>query len=145
MFFFIHTFHGVEIVGTIVLRKLIELLLLSTLDCCVSNVVTALSNYYLSDDLELLLSMPISKVNFFFARFIETFAQSSWMVLSLAVPIFISYGIVYGQGLSYYVLLAVVISSFSIIPTALGVGLASVLVSVFPARGFVKHWYWLAS
>ena len=64
MFFFIHTFHGVEIVGTIVLRKLIELLLLSTFGLlCFSNVVTALSNYYLSDDLELLLSLPISKVN----------------------------------------------------------------------------------
>ena len=72
MFFFINTFHGVEIVGTIVLRKLIELLLLSTFGLlCFSNVVTALSNYYLSDDLELLLSLPISKVNFFFARFAE--------------------------------------------------------------------------
>ena len=41
MFFFIHTFHGVEIVGTIVLRKLIELLLLSTFGLlCFSNVVT---------------------------------------------------------------------------------------------------------
>ena len=135
MFFFIHTFHGVEIVGTIVLRKLIELLLLSTFGLlCFSNVVTALSNYYLSEDLELLLSLPISKVNFFFARFVETFAQSSWMVLSLAIPIFISYGVVYGQGLEYYALLAIVMTAFSVIPTALGVGLASVLVSVFPAR-----------
>ena len=54
--------------------------------------------------------------------------------LSLAIPIFISYGIVYGQGLQYYVLLALVMTAFSVIPTALGVGLASVLVSVFPAR-----------
>jgi len=135
MYFFISTFHDVEIVGTIVLRKLIELLLLSTFGLlCFSNVVTALSNYYLSEDLELLLSLPISKVNFFFARFIETFAQSSWMVLSLTIPIFISYGIVYEQGLFYYALLAVVIVAFSIIPTALGVGIASILVSVFPAR-----------
>ena len=92
------------------------------------------SNYYLSDDLELLLSLPISKVNFFFARFVETLAQSSWMVLSLAIAIFISYGIVYGQGLEYYVLLTVVMGAFSVIPTALGVGIASILVSVFPAR-----------
>ena len=55
------------------------------------------------------------------------------MVLSLAIPIFISYGIVYGQGLQYYVLLALVMTAFSVL-TALGVGLASVLVSVFPAR-----------
>ena len=41
MFFFIHTFHG-GIVGTIVLRKLIELLLLSTFDHCVSQMSTAL-------------------------------------------------------------------------------------------------------
>ena len=135
MYFFIHTFYGIEIVGTIVLRKLIELLLLSLFGLlCFSNVVTALSNYYLSDDLELLLSLPISKVNFFFARFLETLAQSSWMVLSLAIAIFISYGLVYGQGWEYYALLTVVMTAFSIIPTALGVGLASILVSVFPAR-----------
>lgn len=135
MYFFVNTFYGIEIVGTIVLRKLIELLLLSLFGLlCFSNVVTALSNFYLSDDLELLLSLPISKVNFFFARFIETLAQSSWMVLSLAIAIFISYGIVYGQGWEYYVLLTVVMGAFSVIPTALGVGIASILVSVFPAR-----------
>ena len=40
MYFFIHTIYGIEIVGTIVLRKLIELLLLSVFGLlCFSNVV----------------------------------------------------------------------------------------------------------
>ena len=101
MFFFIHTFHGVEIVGTIVLRKLIELLLLSTFGLlCFSNVVTALSNYYLSDDLELLLSLPISKVNFFLRSIRGDLCSIQLDGALFAIPIFISYGIVYGQGLN---------------------------------------------
>lgn len=135
MYFFISSFYSIEIVGSIVLRKLIEVLLLSLFGMlCFSNVVTALSNYYLSEDLELLLSLPVSKTDFYFARFTETLTQSSWMVVSLATAILISYGIVYDQGLSYYGLLSVVMLCFSIIPTSIGVSIASILVSVFPAR-----------
>ena len=135
MHFFISTFHGIEIVGPIVLRKLMELLMLSLFGMlCFSNVVTALSNYYLSDDLELLLSLPISKVEFYFSRFLETLGQSSWMVLSLALPILISYGLVYEASWDYYLLMVFSVLCFATIPTAVGISLASVLVSVFPAR-----------
>ena len=135
MHFFIATFYGIEIVGPIVLRKLMELLMLSLFGMlCFSNVVTALSNYYLSDDLELLLSLPISKVDFYFSRFVETFGQSSWMVLSLALPILISYGLVYDASWSYYLLMGFSILCFATIPTAIGISIASILVSVFPAR-----------
>ena len=67
--YFIKTFYSIEIVGPIVLRKLMELLMLSLFGMlCFSNVVTALSSFYLSDDLELLLSLPISRVQFHMAR-----------------------------------------------------------------------------
>ena len=135
LYYFIRTFYGVEIVGPIVLDKLMELLMLSLFGLlCFSNVVTALSNYYLSDDLELLLSLPISRVNFHIARLIDTIAQSSWMAIFLGGPILISYGIVYGASPMYYLVTAVTLGAFVVIPASLGVLIASILVSVFPAR-----------
>ena len=133
--YFIKTFYGIEIIGTIVLRKLMDLLLLSLFGLlCFSNIVTALSSFYLSDDLELLLSLPISRVELYTTRLIETMLQSSWMVLALGAPILISYGIVYESSWDYFAMLCVVLIAFIIIPASLGVGIASILVSVFPAR-----------
>ena len=133
--YFIKTFYAIEIIGTIVLRKLMDLLLLSLFGLlCFSNIVTALSSFYLSDDLELLLSLPISRIELYTTRLLETMIQSSWMVLALGIPILISYGIVYEADSSYFVILFCVMFTFILIPASLGVGIASILVSVFPAR-----------
>ena len=127
--------YTVEIVGPIVLKKLIDILMLSLFGLlCFSNTVTALSTFYLSEDLELLLSLPISRFDFYIARIIDTIIQSSWMPLSLAIPILISYGIVYQASWEYYPLMIVVLTAFCVIPAAFGVSLASILVSTFPAR-----------
>ena len=96
----ISTMYSVEIGGPFILRKLLDILMLSLFGLlCFSSTVTALSSFYLSDDLELLLSLPISRAHFFFGRLIDTLIQSAWMPVSLALPILISYGIVYGSGL----------------------------------------------
>ena len=101
------------IIGTIVLRKLMDLLLLSLFGLlCFSNIVTALSSFYLSDDLELLLSLPISRVELYTTRLIETMLQSSWMVLALGAPILVSYGIVYESSWDYFAMLCVVLIAF---------------------------------
>lgn len=133
--YFIKTFYAIEIAGPIVLRKLMELLLLSLFGMlCFSNIVTALSSFYLSDDLELLLSLPITKVQFYMARLTDTIGQSSWMAIVLGVPILICYGLAYGASWDYYLIAAIVMTAFMIIPAAFGVGFASLLVSIFPAR-----------
>ena len=57
MIWLIGAFHEVEVFGPILTRKLMELLLMGMVGLlCFSNTVTALSTFYLSDDLELLLS-----------------------------------------------------------------------------------------
>ena len=45
-----------------------------------SGVVTALSTFFLSDDLKLLLAAPIAPRRLFHARFVRTLVQSSWMI-----------------------------------------------------------------
>ena len=133
--FFIDGFYDTPIIGDLVLKHLLSVLLLSLFGLlCFSNIVTALSNFYLSDDLELLLALPISREQFHFARLINTVGQSSWMIILLGLPILISYGLVYQAAWTYYLLSLVVVLSFVLIAGAFGVAVASILVSVFPAR-----------
>ena len=128
-------FSEVEVFGPILARKLLELLLVGLFGALVfSNIVTALSTFYLSDDLELLLSLPVSRVEFHVARSVEVLAQSSWMFLVFGLPVFAAYGYAYDAGLLYYGLVAVVLPAFVLLPNALGIGIATLLVSVFPAR-----------
>lgn len=131
----VQTFHAVEVFGPILTRKLLELLLLSLFGLLLfSNVVTALSTFYLAEDLELVLSLPVERPVLHVARLLDTIAQSSWMVAIFGLPVFVVYGVVYEAGPLYYLLMAVVVAAFVVIPANVGVAVASVLVSTFPAR-----------
>ena len=135
MFWLIGAFHEVEVFGPILTRKLMELLLLGMFGLlCFSNTVTGLSTFYLADDLELVLSLPVARWQFHFARLFDTLAQSSWMILVFGLPVFLAYGFTHGAGPTYYLLLLLVLPCFVIIPTSVGVMMASFLVTVFPAR-----------
>ena len=57
-----------------------------------SGVVTALSTFFLSDDLRLLLAAPIAPRRLFHARFVRTLAQSSWMVVVFLAPLLLGVG-----------------------------------------------------
>ena len=139
LFWFLHFiiggFHSVEVFGPLLTRKLLEILLISLfMMLCFSNVVTALSTFFLSDDLELLLALPIPRPVLHYSRLAETAVQSSWMMAMFGLPVFLAYGIVHQAPSYYYALLTVVVPSFVAIPVALGVVMATMLVNIFPAR-----------
>ena len=69
---------------------------------------------------------------FHFARLLDTLGQSSWMILVFGLPVFLAYGVTHGAGLTYYLLLCLVMPCFVIIPTSIGVMMAS-----FPSRYFL--------
>ena len=48
-----------------------------------SGVVTALSTFFLSEDLRLLLTAPVPVRRLFHARFLRTVAQASWMTVQV--------------------------------------------------------------
>src|ERR1700694_1379590 len=58
-----------------------------------SGVVTALSTFFLSEDLRLLLAAPIAVRRLFYARFLRTIGQSSWMVVIFLVPVLLGVGV----------------------------------------------------
>ena len=99
-----------------------------------SNVITALSVYYLSDDLELILSLPASRASFHWARFLDTLTQSSWMMLIFGLPVFLAAGLAARAGWPYFLAVFYVIPCLLLISTGVGVALATVLVNLFSAR-----------
>jgi len=114
------------VLGVILLAFLSILLL--------SNIITALSTFFLAKDLDLLVAAPVGGVRFYLAKLAETVVHSSWMVALLALPIFTAYGIVYSGGILYpFVALAAFIP-YLILPAVAGTALTLVLVNVFPAR-----------
>jgi ABC-2 type transport system permease protein len=99
-----------------------------------SGIVTALSSFFLSDDLRLLLTAPIAARRLFYARFARTVVQASWMVMVFLTPVLLGVGAVRCAPASFYVTAALTIVPFAIIPVAVGTGCTLLLVNVFPAR-----------
>jgi len=99
-----------------------------------SGIVTALSTFFLSDDLRLLLTAPIAARRLFYARFAKTVAQSSWMVIVFITPVLLGVGVVRCASATFYITSALTILPFAIIPVAVGTASTLLLVNVFPAR-----------
>jgi len=128
-------FKGIEVFGDILSAKLLSMVFLCFLSLLVmSNIITALSTFYLSRDVEFLLSMPLEMKKIQFAKTIETFLLSSWMVMSFALPVLIAYGNVYRAGLLYYLILPVVFIPFLVLPTGIGITITHILAKALPAR-----------
>jgi ABC-2 type transport system permease protein len=92
-------FRGIEELGDILIFKLLSMLVLTSFSFLIfSNILTSLSKLYLSRDLALVHSMPVSGNRIFVARWIESTADSSWMVILYTLPVFIALGIVNEAG-----------------------------------------------
>lgn len=99
-----------------------------------SAVVTALSTFFLSEDLRLLLAAPIPPERLFHSRFARTVGQSGWMVVAFLLPVLLALGLARCAPSGYYLLALATVVPFVAIPSALGAMLTLALVSVFPAR-----------
>ena len=85
-------FRNTEEIGALLAGKLLSLALLSFVSVLLlSNVITALSSFFLAKDLDLLVSSPVDWLRIYLAKLLETMIASSWMVALMAVPIFAAY------------------------------------------------------
>ena len=128
-------FRGVEELGPLLAGKLLGLVLLSFISILVlSNVITALSSFFLAKDLDLLVSAPVDWLRLYLAKLGETVVHSSWMVALMAVPILAAYGVSYGGGWGFAPYAVATLVPLFLLPAVLGAVLTLVLVNVFPAR-----------
>ncbi len=97
-------FQSIEELGDILAWKLLSMVLIICFALLIfSSLLTALSKLYLSKDLQLVHSMPISSYKIFTARWIETALDSSWMIIVYTLPVLIAYGIVYSAGAADFI------------------------------------------
>lgn len=128
-------FRTVEGLGDLLALRLLSMVLLTFFSILVfSNVVTSLSTFYLSGELDILHASPIRIESIYRAKFIETLIDSSWMTLIYGLPVFLAYGTVFKAGAAYFAGLLLTIVPFLIIPAAIGIIVTMLLVSAFPAR-----------
>jgi len=128
-------FRGVEDLGPLLAGKLLGLVLLSFISILVlSNVITALSSFFLAKDLDLLVSAPVDWLRLYLAKLGETLVHSSWMVALMAVPIFAAYGAIYHGGLLFPLYAVVMFMPLLVLPAVVGSALTLILVNIFPAR-----------
>jgi ABC-2 type transport system permease protein len=124
-----------EDLGDFLLRLGLSWLFLTFLSfLAFSGLVTALSCFFLSDDLRLLLAAPVDARRLFYARFARTVGQASWMVVGFITPLLAGVGVARCAPPIFYVGAAATVVPFTVIPVALGTAVALALVNVFPAR-----------
>ena len=128
-------FRSVEEIGPLLAGKLLGLALLSFVAILLlSNVITALSSFFLAKDLDMLVSSPVDWLQLYLAKLSETLVHSSWMVVVMSIPIFAAYGVVYDGGVLFPFVAVALFVPMLLIPCVIGSAITLVLVNAFPAR-----------
>src|SRR4029453_7923750 len=128
-------FQSVYDLGPSLAYQLLLIILLTFLSMLLfSNLITALSTFFLARDLDLVRSPPVPIGPFFYARLITTTLNSSWMVLFFSLPIFAAYGSVFAGGASLFLWLAFILPLFLVIPASIGILVTHLLVYFLPAK-----------
>jgi ABC-2 type transport system permease protein len=128
-------FTAEEMFGTIAATKLLSMILATfAFVLIISNIITTFSTYFLSEDLELIMSAPVPPSSLYTARFIETMVDSSWMVLVFGLPVFLAYGTVFGSPWPFYILSIVAFLCLLTLTTAVSIFVVQSLVRSFPVR-----------
>ncbi len=121
--------------GPILGAKLLAVVLLSfSAILLLSNVISALSTFFLARDLDLVIGSPHRWHRLYAAKVIETAAHSSWMVALMCVPLLAAYGDVYDGGAWFPLVAAAALVPFFAIPAITGSALTLALVRILPAR-----------
>ena len=135
LFKLLQYFKNVPEIGELLAGKLLGLMLVSFFSLLLlSNVITALSSFFLAKDLDLLVSAPVDWLRVYSAKLVETTVFSSWMVVLMAIPMFSAYGWVYSGGWLYPLYVTLGLVPFLVIPAVLGSAATLLLVNIFPAR-----------
>ena len=135
LFRLLRYFRGVPEIGVLLAGKLLGLILVGFFSILLlSNIITALSSFFLARDLDLLVGAPVDWLKLYCAKLLETLINSSWMVVLMAVPMLAAYGVVYRGGWAFPMVAVATFVPLLVIPTVLGSAITLLLVNAFPAR-----------
>src|SRR5580658_4728485 len=89
-----------------------------------SNLVISYTNLFRNRETAFLLSLPVPTRTIFQWKFIESTILASWAFLFLIAPLLVAFGLVRGVPWHFYLLTALLIGLFIILPGVLGSALA---------------------
>lgn len=98
-----------------------------------ASVSTTLGAMYLSRDLELVLSSPISTRSLFYGKFTDVALSSAWMIIVFSLPVMAAFGIVFKAEASYYIAAVLLLLPLIVIPAGLAYIAVVVLACLIPA------------
>jgi len=99
-----------------------------------SSLVTSISTFFSSQELQLLYSLPINKWRIYFKKAFETLIYSSYLLVLIVIPALLAYA--KNFSLDYY-LISIGIGTFLIFvigPCLIGVSLTIILVAYLPIK-----------
>jgi ABC-2 type transport system permease protein len=138
-------FKGIEIVGAFLAGKLLSMVILTFFSILIfSNIITSLSVFFMSEELQLVMSTPYDMDELYLSKLGETILNSSWMVVLYSLPVFLSYGIIFRPDTVYYCMVLLTLIPLFVISGALGSAVALALVTSFPARRLKDIFFLLA-
>jgi ABC-2 type transport system permease protein len=127
-------FQSVQDFGDILAMKLLSMMIITFFTLLLfSSIINSLSHLYLSRDLSLLHSLPVSIRDIFFSRWLASAFDSSWMVVAFSLPVFLSYGLVYKAGIVFYLMALAAIICLCLIASAVSSLLVLLGAALLPA------------
>ena len=113
------------------LGALLMMLLIMT---TITALASSLGTFFLSDDLEIILSSPISSLSFFIARFVYIMATVSWMPFVFIAPVLAAMTGAYSLRLWFIPAALATFIPYFLIPTSLGILLSTLVMSIMNHR-----------
>lgn len=95
---------------------------------------TALGSLFLSSDLDLLMTAPVDRRAVFVSKILDGMMWNYVLILALAVPALLTYGIGLQYGPLYYVLVLITLLGTPLLPAGLGALLVMFVARFAPAR-----------
>jgi ABC-2 type transport system permease protein len=124
---------GEFVFGKSLLRQSLNIFSLSIFMLLVfSNTLVAFSTLFRSKEVVYLLQGPISYTDFYYARFIESVAFSSWSLAYLGSPMMLAYAWNTDAHPVFYPAMLFFFLPYVIVAAALGTAITMILVRIFP-------------
>ncbi|MCK5862905.1 MAG: hypothetical protein KAH38_10490, partial [Candidatus Hydrogenedentes bacterium] len=119
--------------GDILMSRLLSILTLAIFILLIfSNILVVFSTLYRSQEVVYLLQGPIRYDHFFFARFFECIAFSSWSLAFLGSPLMLAYGLSTKASLLFYFAAFAFFIPLIVVPACIGAIISMSLVYIFP-------------
>jgi ABC-2 type transport system permease protein len=133
------------IIGGLLVSKLLEMLLLTLFFMVLfSSIISALSAFFLNEELPVLMVSPQPIAKIFRSRFLMMTMESSWMVVAFFLPALLAFATALNAQPVAYVLFPLYIGIFILLPNICGAFAALLLGSFFPIRQMKKIFQFLS-